>query len=98
MKKSNNQRKKNIFKVFKLLLVTTRKGFRAHTFRSEKYMKTFKYFKSPSLDVSCGDGVYSFISHGRTSSTECDQYQSLRKDRINNKYLFYDLYDDYKEK
>ena len=60
-------------------------------------MKTFKYFKSPSLDVSCGDGVYSFISHGGELSTECDQYQSLRKDRINNKYLFYDLYDDYKE-
>ena len=39
----------------------------------------------------------SFISHGGELPTECDQYQSLRKDRINNKYLFYDLYDDYKE-
>ena len=57
-----------------------------HTFRSEKYMKTFKYFKSPSLDVSCGDGVYSFFSHGGELSTECDQYQSLKK----NSYSLFD--------
>ncbi len=92
----NNQRKKLFLKFLNFYWLRPEKAL-LHTFRSEKYMKTFKYFKSPSLDVSCGDGVYSFFSHGGELSTECDQYQSLKKDRINNKNLSYDLYDDYKE-
>ncbi len=32
------------------------------------------------LDISCGDGVYSFISHGGELSFENDMYQSVRID------------------
>ena len=56
----NNQRKKLFLKFLNFYWLRPEKAL-LHTFRSEKYMKTFKYFKSPSLDVSCGDGVYSFF-------------------------------------
>ena len=69
----NNQRKKLFLKFLNFYWLRPEKAL-LHTFRSEKYMKTFKYFKSPSLDVSCGDGVYSFFSHW----SSCPQFLRMK--------------------
>jgi len=45
------------------------------------------------MDVSCGDGVFTFFSLGGELSKNCDQYQSLKK----NKFSAIDLYDDFKK-
>ena len=45
--------------------------------RGAAYHETFKYFANDSLDVSCGDGVFSFIACGGEISKANDMYQSL---------------------
>jgi len=45
--------------------------------RAEKYASTFDYLKDYSLDVSCGDGVFSFIAAGGKIGASSDMFQSL---------------------
>ena len=61
--------------------------------RADAYQKTFKYFDEKSLDVSCGDGVFSFIACGGEISKEQDMYQSL--DLTKERKGDFDVYDHY---
>lgn len=46
-------------------------------FRGEKYANTFQYFTEQSIDVSCGDGVFSFIAGGGQLTSDVDMFQAL---------------------
>lgn len=39
-------------------------------------MQSFS-FKSPSLDIGCGDGIFSFIRAGGKFSSEFDAFQAM---------------------
>ena len=69
-----------------------------HTLRAEKYIATFRYFKGRTLDVSCGDGVFSFFALGGALNDNCDQYQSLKTSKIYSMELNEDLYDSFNKK
>ena len=47
------------------------------TLRSREYINTFKFRRGKTLDVSCGDGVFSFIASGGKLHPGCDMFQSL---------------------
>ncbi len=67
-----------------------------HTLRAEKYIETLKYFKGKTLDVSCGDGIFSFFCLGGELSIKDDQYKSLKKNNINLTDDIYDYFDNNK--
>lgn len=55
--------------------------------RAEKYAETLKFFdQDSSIDVSCGDGVFSFVTLGGEISASSDMFRSvnLNKDRYGN--------------
>ena len=66
--------------------------------RGAAYYDTLKYFDKSSLDVSCGDGVFSFIARGGEISQNYDMYQSLNLNGVRKgNFDTYDHYDnDYK--
>ena len=63
--------------------------------RGAAYNSTFKYFDENSLDVSCGDGMFSFIASGGEIAEDLDMFQSLdlSKERKGN-FDTYDFYDE----
>ena len=62
--------------------------------RANKYAETFKYFHANSLDVSCGDGLFSFITAGGELEPESDMYQSLDSPKVRKgNFDIYDYYD-----
>ena len=65
------------------------------TIRAEKFSSTFKYFDSDSLDVSCGDGVFSFIAGGGLLGFDSDMFMSVdnTKPRLGN-FDAFDFYDE----
>lgn len=63
--------------------------------RAEKYASTFKYFDSDSLDVSCGDGVFSFIAAGGGLSVDSDMFRSIdNTEPRQGNFDAFDFYDD----
>tara|TARA_B110000977_G_scaffold47332_1_gene64344 strand:- start:52919 stop:53872 length:954 start_codon:yes stop_codon:yes gene_type:complete len=48
--------------------------------RSVSYRKTLKYFheKDSTLDISCGDGVFSFLTFGGLLSNTTDMFRSIK--------------------
>jgi hypothetical protein len=63
------------------------------TLRSMSYQKSLKFFHQNSIDVCCGDGVFSFLTFGGKLDTKTDMYQSIklsnslvRKDDVFDKY------------
>ena len=67
-----------------------------HTLRAEKYIETFKYFRGKTLDVSCGDGIFSFFCLGGELSAKDDQYKSLKNIKKKKINLTEDVYDYFK--
>lgn len=63
--------------------------------RAEKYASTFQFIGESALDVSCGDGIFSFIAAGGELHESCDMFQSLNTSskRLGNHDVF-DCYDD----
>jgi len=51
--------------------------------RAQNYNSTLKYFKDgkKSIDVSCGDGTFSFITFGGSLSSKCDMFRSIKNDK-----------------
>ena len=96
MEKFKKNRLDLFFKFLNFYWLRPEKAF-LHTLRAEKYIETFKYFKGKTMDVSCGDGVFSFFSLGGKLSEECDQYQSLDTKNISNLNINRDLYDFYQK-
>ena len=66
--------------------------------RGAAYYDTLKFFDKNSLDVSCGDGVFSFIACGGEISQNYDMYQSLNLNGVRKgDFDTYDYFDnDYK--
>lgn len=66
--------------------------------RGAAYYDTLKFFDKNSLDVSCGDGVFSFIACGGEMSQNYDMYQSLNLNGVRKgDFDTYDYFDnDYK--
>ena len=66
--------------------------------RGAAYHDTLKFFDKNSLDVSCGDGVFSFIACGGEISQNYDMYQSLNLNGVREgDFDTYDYFDnDYK--
>lgn len=63
--------------------------------RGAAYHNTLKLFDKNSLDVSCGDGVFSFIACGGEISQKYDMYQSLNLSEIRKgNFDTYDFYDN----
>jgi ubiquinone/menaquinone biosynthesis C-methylase UbiE len=52
-------------------------------------------FASPSLDLGCGDGIFSFIRAGGTVSTQFDVFLSVRN--LNDFYENVDVYDAFQK-
>ena len=48
------------------------------TLRSMSYRNGLKYFNKNSIDVACGDGVFSFLTLGGELNEDTDMYQSLK--------------------
>ncbi len=64
--------------------------------RSESYFRTINDingFKN-GIDVSCGDGVYSFLSFGGQLSIETDMFQSVKLGKRENDFDAFDQFDD----
>ena len=66
--------------------------------RGAAYYDSLKFFDKNSLDVSCGDGVFSFIACGGEISQNYDMYQSLNLNGVRKgDFDTYDYFDnDYK--
>ena len=61
--------------------------------RAEKYASTMKLMGDYNIDVSCGDGVFSFITMGGELSEDSDMYRSL--DHSSKREGNFDTYDSY---
>ncbi|SNZ20135.1 methyltransferase domain-containing protein [Cohaesibacter gelatinilyticus] len=63
--------------------------------RAEKYASTFNFFDEASLDVSCGDGAFSFIAAGGKFGIDTDMFQAIdiSQKRVGNHDAF-DAYDN----
>lgn len=64
--------------------------------RADEYKSTFKYFGDKALDVSCGDGVFSFIAGGGRFDIDSDMFQSI--DITKKRFVNFDAFDMYDEK
>ena len=45
--------------------------------RSEKYSSTFNLLGEMNMDISCGDGVFTFLTMGGELSDESDMFRSV---------------------
>ena len=63
--------------------------------RAEKYRETVKFMGSYNIDVSCGDGVFSFITMGGELSSESDMFRGMKK--IRERVGDYDVFDYYND-
>ena len=61
-------------------------------FKSKAYEQL--KFESPSLDLSCGDGLFQAIHLGGTFENNFDYYESTKANDFNHK-KFVDIYDHY---
>ena len=64
------------------------------TLRSIAYRNGLKYFHKNSIDVACGDGVFSFLTFGGKLKDDTDMYQSLNLQK--NILRKQDTYDNFK--
>lgn len=65
--------------------------------RAEIYQSTFRYFGdgSDTVDVSCGDGMFSFISFGGKLSKQTDMFRSLNlSQKREGVFDVFDAFDD----
>jgi len=63
--------------------------------RSLAYRDTLKYFdaKDDTIDISCGDGVFSFLTFGGLLSADSDMFRSIKYEKnISRKIDNYDFY------
>ena len=61
--------------------------------RGEKYASTFDLFKGKTIDISCGDGAFSFIASGGKISSRCDMFNSINITQ--NRHGNFDAFDHY---
>lgn len=64
------------------------------TFKSQAF-EDIK-FESPSIDISCGDGLFMFIHLGGTFESDFDYFQSTRAKEFKHS-SFVDIYDSYQK-
>ncbi len=63
------------------------------TLRSISYKNSLEFFHNKSIDVCCGDGVFSFLTLGGKLNRQVDMYQSIK---LSNEIVRkIDNYDDY---
>jgi hypothetical protein len=65
--------------------------------RSLSYRKTLRFLdiKNDSIDISCGDGVFSFLTFGGQLSADSDMFRSIKYEKnISRKIDNFDFYDD----
>ena len=63
------------------------------TLRSMAYRNGLKFFDKNSIDVACGDGVFSFLTLGGELNEDTDRYQSLKLQ--NTVHRKHDTFDNY---
>jgi len=51
--------------------------------RSLSYRKTLRFLdiKNDSIDISCGDGVFSFLTFGGQLSADSDMFRSIKYEK-----------------
>ncbi len=66
--------------------------------RAERYHSTLKYFGKgdKTVDISCGDGVFSFITFGGSLSSKTDMFRSVKTEKTFRKED-YDAFDHFDE-
>lgn len=64
--------------------------------RAESYYNTLTYFGDgkDTIDVSCGDGVFSFITLGGKLSPEFDMFRSVKFGRREGDFDHFDYFDE----
>ena len=63
--------------------------------RAEKYRNTSKFMGESNIDVSCGDGVFSFITMGGELSSDSDMFRGINVNR--ERHGNYDAFDYYND-
>lgn len=63
--------------------------------RAESYWRTLQYFKTNvgTIDVSCGDGVFSFITFGGQLSINTDMFRSIKLGERKGDFDAFDYFD-----
>jgi hypothetical protein len=70
-----------------------------HTLKVEAFRKSVKYFKGKTVDISCGDGIFSSFALGGELDIETDQYQNLKisKNKSGDVYVYDHYASNYKK-
>ena len=83
--------KKTLFKSFLNFFWLRPENALIFSLKADKLNFYKKYFKGNSIDISCGNGIFTFLTFGGRISEKNDMYQSLD-------YGNKDIYDKYLEK
>tara|TARA_B100001057_G_scaffold500981_1_gene619454 strand:- start:22082 stop:22993 length:912 start_codon:yes stop_codon:yes gene_type:complete len=92
--------KKTLFKSFLNFFWLRPENALIFSLKADKLNFYKKYFKGNSIDISCGNGIFTFLTFGGRISEKNDMYQSLdygNKD-IYDKYENYNIKIDYSPK
>lgn len=54
----------------------------AFSYEGEQFINFQKYFKSPSIDMACGDGITSFLFGGGEFGIDYDCYVDVKHDKV----------------
>ena len=82
-------------KFLKVLLVKAENALMT-TIRSEKYHSTVNLLGDKNVDVSCGDGVFTFLTMGGELSDDTDMFTSV--DTSRNREGNFDTFDYFDDK
>ncbi len=82
--------KKTLFKNFLNFFWLRPENALIFSLKAEKLNLCKKHFKGNSIDISCGNGIFTFLTYGGEISKKNDMYQSLN-------YTNKDIYDNYKK-
>ncbi|WP_075536100.1 methyltransferase domain-containing protein [Candidatus Pelagibacter communis] len=83
-------KKKLLFKSFLNFFWLRPENALIFSLKAEKLSQYKKFFKGNSVDISCGNGIFTFITFGGELSQKSDMYQSLD-------YKNKDIYDSFKK-
>jgi SAM-dependent methyltransferase len=89
-------KRRDLFKEFLNFLWLRPENALLHAVRAEKYAGTASLMGDNNIDISCGNGVFSFISMGGALADDTDMFRSLdlSKNERSGDFDVFDKYDD----